>query len=265
MPDIQHLPLAELKPWPRNARIHSRRQVKQLAQSIRRFGFTHPILVDEDNRILAGHGRMRAAAELGLAAVPCLRITHLSPAEKRAYVLADNKLALNAQWDHKLLAEELGGLLAEDVAFDIGFSVVEMDGLIAGSSSEEEDADPGKSAAADAPARCRDGDIWQLGPNLLACGAALQPDAVNALIAGQAVQMLILRSAGAAADAQPGENGEWAGAMLLSAEKAGSRVVLSEGDVRHCDRIIMSWEARTKIAASRCYSETAKEAARVTP
>ncbi|QIG48955.1 ParB N-terminal domain-containing protein [Nordella sp. HKS 07] len=139
MPDIRNVPVAELKPWPGNARLHSRKQVNQLAQSIRRFGFTHPILIDEENRILAGHGRVRAAGELGLAQVPCLRIDHLSPAEKRAYVLADNKLALNAKWDQKLLADELTGLITEDVTFDIGFSLAEIDGLIATSPAKAND------------------------------------------------------------------------------------------------------------------------------
>src|SRR6516164_6747190 len=101
---IETVPLDQLRPWPRNARTHSRKQIRQLAESIRCFGFTNPVLIDRDNRILAGHGRVEAARELGMETVPCLRIEHMSPAEKRAYVLADNKLALNAGWDEELLA-----------------------------------------------------------------------------------------------------------------------------------------------------------------
>ena len=101
---LEILPIDQLRPWPRNARIHSRKQIRQIAESIRRFGFTNPVLIDGENRILAGHGRVEAARELGMATAPCLRVDHLSPAEKRAYVLADNKLALNAGWDEELLA-----------------------------------------------------------------------------------------------------------------------------------------------------------------
>lgn len=262
MPDIRYLPLAELKPWLRNARFHSRRQVKQLAQSIRRFGFTHPILVDEENRILAGHGRVRAAHVLGFAQVPCLRIEHLSKAEKRAYVLADNKLALNAHWDHKLLAEELSDLIADDFSLDTGFSIAETEALIADSSVKTNEI-RNKCGMPDAPRRCEAGDIWRLGANWLVCGDALKPDTVNTLIEGQLVQMLIARSADAASDATAKEAGDWSGAALLSAEKAGRRVVMSESDIRRCDRIIQGWEARTKIAASRFNPETPKVAMKV--
>jgi hypothetical protein len=263
VPDIQDLPPADLKPWPRNARIHSRKQVKQLAQSIGRFGFTQPILIDEDNRILAGHGRVRAAQELGLAKVPCLRIAHLSPAEKRAYVLADNKLALNAAWDHKLLAEELTGLIGEDIVLDIGFSVVETERLIADSPAEE-DVDREASGITDAPARCRAGDIWRLGPHWLVCNEALGAETVGSLLKGQLVQMLVARPGGASSTAKSNEDGDWSGATFLSAERAGRRVVMSESDSARCDRIIQHWEARTRIPASRFNAESVKEATRVT-
>src|SRR5262245_45103881 len=101
MPTIENLPPSQLKPWPRNARPQSRQQVQQIARSIQRFGFTQPLLIDEDNHILAGHGRVRAAQQLNLADIPCLRFSTLSRPEKRAYVLADNKLALNAGWDKR--------------------------------------------------------------------------------------------------------------------------------------------------------------------
>jgi ParB-like chromosome segregation protein Spo0J len=86
---LERLPIDQLRPWPRNVRTHSRKQVRQIAESIRRFGFTNPVLIDGENRILAGHGRVEAARELGLAAAPCLRIDHMSVTEKRAYVLAE--------------------------------------------------------------------------------------------------------------------------------------------------------------------------------
>ena len=246
MPDIQTLAVADLKPWPRNARLHSRQQVKQLAHSIRRFGFTHPILIDEDNYILSGHGRVRAAQDIGLADVPCVRIAHLSPAEKRAYVLADNKLALSARWDQKLLADELKCLLAEDITVDTGFSVVEIESLIA--DGKTPDARKG-GGIGDAPKRCRAGDTWRLGPHWLVCGETLRPDMVTALTTGQLVQMVITRPGGTASS--PEEAGDWAGATLLSADKAGRRMVLSEGDALRCDRIIQHWEACTKVPAIR--------------
>ena len=108
---IEHLAPRDLRPWARNARTHSKKQLKQIAESIRTFGFTNPVLIDQTNTILAGHGRVEAAKTLGLKTVPCIRIEHMTEAEKRAYVIADNKLALNAGWDEELLAQELQGLL----------------------------------------------------------------------------------------------------------------------------------------------------------
>ena len=137
---LETLPIDRLRPWPRNARIHSRKQIRQIAESVGRFGFTNPVLIDCENRILAGHGRVEAARELGMESVPCLRIDHMTPAEKRAYVLADNKLALNAGWDEELLALELKKLMEIDIDFDIGvtgFSIAEIDGLMEGLAPEE--------------------------------------------------------------------------------------------------------------------------------
>jgi ParB-like chromosome segregation protein Spo0J len=132
---IEILPLDQLRPWTRNARTHSRKQIRQIAESIRRFGFTNPVLIDGENRILAGHGRVEAARELGMATAPCLRIDHMSATDKRAYVLADNKLALNAGWDEELLALELKELMEADIDFGVditGFSIAEVDQLIEG-------------------------------------------------------------------------------------------------------------------------------------
>src|ERR1700721_2110209 len=137
---IENLPIGQLHSWPRNARTHSRKQIRQIAESIRRFGFTNPVLIDGENRILAGHGRVEAACQLGMTTVPCLSVDHLSPAEKRAYVLADNKLALNAGWDEELLALELKELMEADIEFDvgiIGFSIAEVDQLVEGLAPEE--------------------------------------------------------------------------------------------------------------------------------
>ena len=103
-------PVGAVRPQPRQVRTHSKAQIRQIANSIERFGFTNPVLVDSDNRVLAGHGRIAAATLLGLSHVPTLCLSHLSPVERRAYVLADNKLAEKAGWDRELLALELGEL-----------------------------------------------------------------------------------------------------------------------------------------------------------
>jgi len=116
-PKIEMRPPGTLRPYAGNARQHSRKQVRQIAESIRRFGFTNPVLIGDGDEIVAGHGRVRAAIELGLDRVPTIRLSHLTPAERRAYVLADNKLALNAEWDSEILAIELQALI--DLDFDV--------------------------------------------------------------------------------------------------------------------------------------------------
>src|SRR5262249_39424094 len=108
-PKIEILPLSSLRPYPTNARRHARKHVRQIADSITRFGFTSPVLISDQSEIIAGHGRVMAAKELGLATVPTVRLSHLSAEERRAYVLADNKLALNAGWDTEILAIEMQG------------------------------------------------------------------------------------------------------------------------------------------------------------
>ena len=131
-PSLEVLPLALLMPYPRNARTHSKKQIRQIADSIERFGFTNPVLIDRDEHDprRPRPGRRRQAPRHGRGALPAPRA--MTPAEKRAYVLADNKLALNAGWDEEILAEELKGLLADDLDFDIGltgFSIPEIDSL----------------------------------------------------------------------------------------------------------------------------------------
>src|SRR5438874_10708181 len=108
---IEYTPVRELHPYPANARTHSKKQVRQIANSIKKFGFCNPVLIDDNGQIIAGHGRVEAAKLLGLHAVPTVRLSHLSEADKRAYVLADNKLAQKAGWDREILAIELQGLI----------------------------------------------------------------------------------------------------------------------------------------------------------
>jgi DNA modification methylase len=184
-----------LRPWARNARTHSRKQLRQIAKSIETFGFTSPILIDQANTILAGHGRVEAAKLMGLSEVPCIRIEHMTEAEKRAYVIADNKLALNAGWDEELLAEELKGLLAtEGIGFDIGvigFEVAEIDSLVEGLTPQEP-GDPEDDVRPEiAPRRVIAGDVWQLGPHRLLCGDALDPHVMSLLMQGDMARMVL--------------------------------------------------------------------------
>ena len=192
---VEYIPPDDLKSYGRNARTHSRKQIRQIADSIRIFGFTNPILIDSQNMILAGHGRVEAAALLAMAKVPCVRIETMTPEQKRAYVLADNKLAMNAGWDEELLAEELKGLLEIDLDFDIGvtgLSIPEIDSLIDGLAPEEpgnpeEDQLP---SIPEGPTAARLGDFWALGPHRLVCGSALEPETYLALMAGEHAQMV---------------------------------------------------------------------------
>jgi DNA modification methylase len=190
---LEHLEPDGLQPWERNARTHSKAQVRQIAKSIETFGFTNPVLIDKDCKILAGHGRVDAAKLLGLATVPCIRLEHMTPDEKRAYVLADNKLALNAGWDEDLLAQELDALQGLDLDFDLeitGFSIAEIDTLVDGLNPEEPNDPEDDNLVSVAPRRCAVGDVWQLGRHRLVCGDSLDPKVIATLMDGQIARMV---------------------------------------------------------------------------
>lgn len=183
-----------LKPYKGNARTHSKKQIKQLVKSIKEFGFVNPIIIDEQNMVLAGHGRLLAAKEMGLAEVPCVRIEHMSEVQKKAYILADNKLALNAGWDEDLLAQELGFLLSDEISFDVdvtGFSIAEVDMII-----EDHDKQEPHDPADDFPVNdealkeVKVGDLWQLGRHRLLCGDSLDPESVSDLMEGRKATMV---------------------------------------------------------------------------
>jgi DNA modification methylase len=185
------------KPYPRNARRHSKAQIKQIASSIERFGFTNPVLVADDGEIVAGHGRVAAAKLLGLETVPVLRLSHLSETERRAYVIADNKLALNAGWDNDMLAIELQGLI--DAEFEIettGFSLGEVeivldeagDSAPVGADASEDDVIP--PYRQDEPAVTKPGDLWVLGRHRLLCGDARDAQAHAALLGDEHVDLI---------------------------------------------------------------------------
>lgn len=192
---IEHMSISALKPWTKNARTHSKKQIAQIGESIRTFGFTNPVLIDNENRILAGHGRVAAARLLKMDKVPCVRLENMSAEQKRAYVIADNKLALNAGWDEALLAEELASLVAVDIGFDIsvtGFSIPEIDHLIEGLHPVEpgDPADERLPDLAEGPAISSEGDLWQLGEHRLLCGDARKGECFEMLMGGERARMI---------------------------------------------------------------------------
>jgi DNA modification methylase len=186
---IEQVKLDALIPYARNSRTHSDAQVAQIAASIKEFGFTNPVLIDETGSIIAGHGRVMAARKLAIADVPSIRLTHLTEAQKKAYVIADNKLALNAGWDDEMLAVELTDL--KDMGFDLdltGFSTDEIEALLAPVGTEgltDEDAVP---EVPEAPVTVL-GDVWLLGKHRVMCGDSTSIDAVEKLMAGGGVDM----------------------------------------------------------------------------
>jgi DNA modification methylase len=186
--------ITSLRPYARNARTHSKKQVKQIAPSIERFGFTNPVLISDAGEIIAGHGRVEAAKLLGMTRVPTLALSHLSETERRAYVLADNKLALNAGWDREILAIELQALV--DLEFDVeltGFSLAEVDFAL----DDARESDPSASDAPEdsvpsvaGPAVTRTGDLWQLGRHRLLCGDTRSAADVDALMGSDHADLL---------------------------------------------------------------------------
>src|SRR5262245_7242908 len=185
---IENTTISELRPHPNNARTHSTKQIRQIARSIKQFGFCNPVLVDDAKQIIAGHGRVEAAKLLGIDAVPTCRLSHLSEADKRAYVLADNKLAEKAGWDRELLAIELQGLIELDVDIELtGFEMAEIDLILeeareaSGAASEPEDVVPELPSG---PAVTQTGDLWLLGSHRLLCGDARDKAAYDQLLAG---------------------------------------------------------------------------------
>lgn len=183
----------ELIPYARNARTHSSAQITQIAASIKEFGFLAPIVIAEDNTILCGHGRFYAAQKLGLKKIPCVKESHLTKAQKRAYIIADNKLSINAGWDDELLAVELSDLQGEGVDLSItGFDEKELADLFDDKSkSDVEDDGYDLSAALEKAAFVQRGDIWTVGRHRLMCGDATSTDDVAALMGGKRANLLL--------------------------------------------------------------------------
>lgn len=187
---IEYVRVSALREYDRNARTHGPQQVAQIIEAVRTFGWTNPLLIDEENLIIAGHGRLAAARQLGMREVPCIRVVGLSDAEKRALILSDNKIAMNAGWDDKLLAEELrsiqfdidSGLLDFRIDEVIGFAVPEIDELM----QLLLDPDPVEPASdltiEPEPVVCRAGETWLLGSHRLTIGGSAPPRDADAVI-----------------------------------------------------------------------------------
>jgi len=187
--EIQTFLITDLKPNPRNARIHSRPDIRQIADSIRVFGFTNPVLIDAQGQIIAGHGRVEAAKLLGMQTVPTIRLDRLSQDQIRAYVIADNKLAENAGWDKDILAIELQYLLTLDCAdFDVtitGFEVPEIDVILEDAAGQAAQEDEIPDLLLNQPSVSEPGDLWLLGKHRILCGNSLHEGTYQTLMGGR--------------------------------------------------------------------------------
>lgn len=191
--EIQYRPTSDLMPYARNTRTHSDEQIAEVAASIQEYGFTNPVLIDGENGLIAGHGRLLAAIKIGLKEVPVIELAHLSDTQKRAYIIADNKLAEKSGWDDELLALELGELAALDYDVSLtGFSGKDIksitDAALKASADGLTDKDDiPEAAAADVST---DGDVWILGSHRVMCGDSTSAENVATLMAGQTAALM---------------------------------------------------------------------------
>jgi len=193
-PTVVMMPVRKVRPNPRNARTHAKKQIRQIANSIARFGWTYPILTDEHGNVIAGHGRYQASLELSLKEVPVIVMSGLSDAEQRALALADNKIAANAGWDRSVLAAELGDLATLLPAIDLdlsitGFAPAEIDGVMGDLVDPEQDPADEAPALSSAPVGRR-GDVWLLGRHRLLCGDACDASHLRTLMGRERAAMV---------------------------------------------------------------------------
>ncbi len=190
--DMQLVPVDKLIPYVNNARTHSKEQITKLRSSLREFGFVNPIIIDRDFNVLAGHGRILAAKEEGIQEVPCVYVDHFTEAQKKAYILADNRMALDAGWDNELLAVELSEL--ENLGFDMaltGFDEKELADLFSDGDKDVKDDDFDLTAALEKAAFVMRGDIWTVGRHRLMCGDATSAEDVTKLMGGKKANLIV--------------------------------------------------------------------------
>jgi DNA modification methylase len=191
---IERVPIRNLRPSPNNSRVHPREQIEKLTRAIQEFGFLAPVLIDDRNRVIAGHARIEAAKALGLTEVPCIRTSHLSEAQKRAFAILDNRLAEDSVWDFQVLAKELEFLQAEGVDLETtGFEIPEFETIFAtadiATKKFEDDEIPDL-----VPTRAvtKANDLWILGEHYLLCGDARRPESFDVLLRGLRVQLVFV-------------------------------------------------------------------------
>ncbi len=183
---LEKVNIDRLVPYARNARTHSKEQILQLRASFREFGFVNPVIVDKDLNIIAGHGRVLAAKEEGITEVPCVFAEHLTEAQKRAYIIADNRLAMNAGWDAEMLSVELAELQGADFAVSLlGFDEAELNKLLDGAENVKDDHFDLTSALEQATF-VLPGDVWTLGRHRLICGDATDADTADKALVAKA-------------------------------------------------------------------------------
>ncbi|SHI17705.1 site-specific DNA-methyltransferase [Sporanaerobacter acetigenes] len=191
--ELKLINIDELIPYANNARTHSKDQINKLRSSLREFGFINPILIDKDYNIIAGHGRVMAAREEGIKEVPCVLVEHLTEAQKKAYILADNRLAMDAGWDDEMLVLELENLKEMDFDMDLtGFEAAEIDELFSNVHDKDvEDDDFDVDAALEEDTISKQGDIWLLGRHRLICGDSTKAETYEKLMDGKKANLCV--------------------------------------------------------------------------
>ena len=190
--EMERVPIGKLIPYINNARTHSPEQIKKLRASLREFGFVNPVIIDRDYNVIAGHGRIMAAKEEGITEVPCVYVDHLTEAQRKAYILADNRMALDAGWDEEMLRVEIDAL--KEVDFDpmlAGFDEKELAALYADEGNGAEDDDFDLSAALEKASFVEPGDVWTVGRHRLMCGDATKPEDVQTLMGGERANLIV--------------------------------------------------------------------------
>ncbi len=224
--EMQLVPITKLVPYVNNARTHSPEQINKLRSSLREFGFINPVIIDRDYGVIAGHGRILAAREEGIAEVPCVFADHLTEAQKKAYIIADNRMAMDAGWDEELLRVEIESLQAAD--FDpllTGFDEKELSKLF-DDGKDVQDDDFDVDAELQKPTFTKSGDIWTLGRHRLICGDATCEETYAALMDGRKANLVITDP--------PMRTHSWQRSFCSTARTGKKSKFQSNGSVRGC-------------------------------
>ncbi len=245
-PEYKTIPVSELVPYARNSRTHSAQQVDKIAASIREFGFLNPVIIDGGKGIIAGHGRVLAAQKLGLMTLPCIEASHLTDAQRKAYVLADNRLALDAGWDNDLLKIELQELHADGFNLELtGFNLDEIAGFLVDPNAGLTDPDD----VPDVPVNpvTVAGDVWLLGRHRLMCGDSTSIEAVDKLMANQKADLCFTSPPYAQQRDYKKEISDWDGLMngvfSIVPVKDGAQILVNLGLVHEAGRVNSYWDA----------------------